>query len=331
MNNIDFEIVGSFIKNLREENNLTQMQLANILNVSKPAISQWESGNEISLENIYNISKFFSISIEELLLGKRKDEIIEEHIKKYYDISKYLQNDYLSDNEAKDFYSRVKRIKDKYFELLIKWANNTLNDDENKLFKAIKIHFELDTKYYSYLTNNTNSTINCQKSLIKSLKEKYNDEEYLFEVTKLYNFNGLLILFNSSKQFEYFLNSLSQREKDESFTNSLLDESNASAKMLINNNANYLINYTYNKNVIDSNILSLIEGKIKKLGKNNAVLVKRCIDDDSNKINTKYYTFDEYKSAIDPIKTKYYKLLFNEKYNDSIKYYTGLVKLYEME
>ena len=53
------EKIGKFIAKLRKEKNMTQQELANILNVTDRAVSHWENGRrlpDISLfKNICNI------------------------------------------------------------------------------------------------------------------------------------------------------------------------------------------------------------------------------------------------------------------------------------
>ncbi len=61
-------MIGQRIKELRIENNLSQKQLAEILNISHKTISHWESGyTEPSLQAIVQIKKHFNISYEDLL------------------------------------------------------------------------------------------------------------------------------------------------------------------------------------------------------------------------------------------------------------------------
>ena len=56
------------LQQLRKNNNLTQDQLAEQLYVSRTAISKWESGKGYpNIESLKSISKFFSVSIDELL------------------------------------------------------------------------------------------------------------------------------------------------------------------------------------------------------------------------------------------------------------------------
>lgn len=61
---------GKQIKELRKEKNLTQEQMANMLNVSRQAISNWENNKNLpDLELLVLMSKVFSISLEQLILG----------------------------------------------------------------------------------------------------------------------------------------------------------------------------------------------------------------------------------------------------------------------
>ena len=62
------------LQELRKQKGLTQEELAEILFVSRTAVSKWESGRGIpNIESLKAISKYFSVSIDELLSG---DEIL---------------------------------------------------------------------------------------------------------------------------------------------------------------------------------------------------------------------------------------------------------------
>lgn len=62
------------LQQLRKQHNLTQEQLAEQLFVSRTAISKWESGKGYpNIDSLKYISKFFSVSIDELLSS---DELI---------------------------------------------------------------------------------------------------------------------------------------------------------------------------------------------------------------------------------------------------------------
>lgn len=61
---------GKQIRQLRNDRNLTQEQMANMLNVSRQAISNWENNKNLpDLELLVLMSKVFSISLDQLILG----------------------------------------------------------------------------------------------------------------------------------------------------------------------------------------------------------------------------------------------------------------------
>ncbi len=71
---------GAFIAQLRKENNLTQKELAEKINVTDKAVSRWETGKgfpEVSL--LIPLSDALDISVNELLTGERieKEKIID--------------------------------------------------------------------------------------------------------------------------------------------------------------------------------------------------------------------------------------------------------------
>ena len=76
MNTQDF---GRFISELRKEKGMTQLQLAEKLNVTDKAVSRWETGKNFpDIEIFEDLSKILEVSVSELLEGKRieKEELI---------------------------------------------------------------------------------------------------------------------------------------------------------------------------------------------------------------------------------------------------------------
>ena len=59
------------LQELRKKSGLTQAELAQKLYVSRTAISKWESGRGVpSIESLKEISKFFKVSLDDLLSGE---------------------------------------------------------------------------------------------------------------------------------------------------------------------------------------------------------------------------------------------------------------------
>ena len=56
------------LKNLRQEKNVGQIELANALGVSKGIISLWENGlREPNMQSLITIAKYFNVSIDYLV------------------------------------------------------------------------------------------------------------------------------------------------------------------------------------------------------------------------------------------------------------------------
>ncbi|MBS7316474.1 MAG: helix-turn-helix domain-containing protein [Clostridiaceae bacterium] len=72
---------GEKITMIRKENNLTQEQFAEMMNVSRQSVSKWELGTAYpDTEKLIRISKLFSCSLDYLLKDEieKKDLILEQ-------------------------------------------------------------------------------------------------------------------------------------------------------------------------------------------------------------------------------------------------------------
>lgn len=74
--------IGSFLKELRKEKNLTQEALAEQLGVSGRTVSRWETGcNMPDIGILVGIAEFYDISIPEIIAGERKSEKMNQETK----------------------------------------------------------------------------------------------------------------------------------------------------------------------------------------------------------------------------------------------------------
>ena len=74
--------IGTFLKTLRKEKNLTQEQLAEQLGVSNRTVSRWETGSNMpDISLLTEIAEFYDVSIPELIYGERKSENMREEVK----------------------------------------------------------------------------------------------------------------------------------------------------------------------------------------------------------------------------------------------------------
>ena len=66
------EKVGKFIVKLRKENNMTQQELANKLNITDRAVSHWENGRSMPDAGIMlELCKILNVNVNELLSAKK--------------------------------------------------------------------------------------------------------------------------------------------------------------------------------------------------------------------------------------------------------------------
>lgn len=71
---MDQEKIGNFICELRKEQNRTQKELAQKLNVTNKAVSKWERGLSLpSIDLLTPLSRELGISVMELLEGERRE------------------------------------------------------------------------------------------------------------------------------------------------------------------------------------------------------------------------------------------------------------------
>jgi len=97
-------MISDKIKELRQKESLSQEQFAEQINVSRQAVTRWETGRGTpDIDNLIAISNAFHISIDELLKGdvisstdkKTTDDIYSEYISKKCDIHLTDWNDNL--------------------------------------------------------------------------------------------------------------------------------------------------------------------------------------------------------------------------------------------
>ena len=73
--------IGKFIAECRKENHLTQMQLAEKLNITDRAVSKWETGKAMPDSSLMmELCDILHITVNELLNGEKIPQ--EDHVKK---------------------------------------------------------------------------------------------------------------------------------------------------------------------------------------------------------------------------------------------------------
>lgn len=72
---MDLKKIGIFLRQLREKKNITQDELANLVNVHRTTVNKWENGKALPLnDTLALLSEYYGITINEILLGERKSK-----------------------------------------------------------------------------------------------------------------------------------------------------------------------------------------------------------------------------------------------------------------
>ena len=74
--------IGAFLKELRNDNNLTQEQLTEKFGVSQRSVSRWENGNTMpDISVLIELADYYEVDLREILNGERKTENMDKELK----------------------------------------------------------------------------------------------------------------------------------------------------------------------------------------------------------------------------------------------------------
>ncbi len=166
------------LKLLRKKNSLTQEELAEKLNVSRQAITKWESGDGIpDIDNLKQLSILFNVTIDELV---KEDKNVKVK-------GKYYMFEELDIDHSKHFDIKISQV----YELNIKPSNEEkvkielMSDEEENLLKLYKI--KIDDIY-----NRMDINIKGKSEYKDIVINIYIPEKYINEIelnTKIKNLN----------------------------------------------------------------------------------------------------------------------------------------------
>ena len=79
---MDQKKIGSFLRELRKEQKITQEQFAEKLGISARTVSRWETGSNMpDISLLSEIADFYDVGIPELIAGERKSDEMNEEVK----------------------------------------------------------------------------------------------------------------------------------------------------------------------------------------------------------------------------------------------------------
>ena len=220
---------STLIKELRNNYKYTIQKVANILGVSKAAVSKWENGDDITTEHLYDLAKLYNVTFFELYNGKLNNEDNSHYWRRNYDLSNFELGEDINNKNVdnlKSLFEHCAMVKERFYQLLPRWAKNELSNNELEEFVFIKQYFKFDTIYYAYIKYGPRHLAfvnekNEKEFVIEILNKisELKNESYLWELNKLYSFSydyksDDVCKSGNLKALEYMLYSFSQLEKD---------------------------------------------------------------------------------------------------------------------
>jgi transcriptional regulator with XRE-family HTH domain len=84
---MDSKVIGTFIRELREEKNISQQKLADMIPIDRSVLSKWERGIVIPpIDKMKKLCDFFGVTFDELISGERQTKSNrEEHQLKLFE------------------------------------------------------------------------------------------------------------------------------------------------------------------------------------------------------------------------------------------------------
>ena len=92
---MDQKNVGSFLRELRKEKQLTQEQLAEQFGVTNRSVSRWETGSNMpDLSILVELADFYDVDIRDIIDGERKGEDVNNEEKERLQlVADYAENE----------------------------------------------------------------------------------------------------------------------------------------------------------------------------------------------------------------------------------------------
>ena len=177
-----------------DEKNLKQKDLADMLGISKAAVSQWNNeGTNISIDSLFFMSKLFHVTVDELLAGKRVGESLEDKWKRVYDINEDAVRKALIDGNkerALKSFAVLSNANERFFDLFVKKFDGTLSVIEQKELAYLRQFYSITLPAYWGEHNVFGKDCkNVDDKIINKIKENvriYSKENIMWELKKIY-------------------------------------------------------------------------------------------------------------------------------------------------
>lgn len=186
--NINFDLVGNLIAKLREEFGLTQQDFATEIGVSKGAVCQWEQGSGIKTENLYDIAKYFNITVSELINGQLLED--NDYFERNYSLNEFEPFYEVNESNYSELLVYLKRCKNVIKRMMMLYPlhmKNMLTKKLDEEYLKISNYFKVDNYYLASLQLDVSiCSIDEIAKKIKNTFEIQNETELDYELYKIF-------------------------------------------------------------------------------------------------------------------------------------------------
>lgn len=187
--------MNNFIRELMEGCGLKQKDLAEIVGVSSAAVSKWNDIREISVENLFSLSKLFHITVDELLNERRAMESLEDKWKRQYCIDDQSARYALIDGEkdkALKYLDALSKANDRFFELFEKKVTNQITKIELREWVYLRQFYDVSIRRSNYFNDIQiiNRKDNIDDFILSKIREEVGEDKtdaIIWELKKIYN------------------------------------------------------------------------------------------------------------------------------------------------
>ncbi len=194
--------LGQKLKDIRKRFGLSQEQLSEIMNVSRQAITKWESDNGIpDVSNLQELSKVFGVTIDYLLNDDKNLPALS--MKKQLDKDKYKNKFFSYEQILEEYYPEPWEIyilnRSKKFKL-IDFVIDTLVEPTIGPVDTADMLSDL-SPYYLIKKDNLKLLVNIKNWILTvvELPSKINDKKFIYKNNKFTNVGKIKIKNNVKK------------------------------------------------------------------------------------------------------------------------------------
>lgn len=161
--------IGDNIRKVRKKRGLTQKELAKLLNVSEPMVSQYESKETLKLETIKKIASALGISYFELLDNEEKNILEKPDFSFFPEYEPWIL-----------YYSGVFDTYKEKSDLFYTWYRKKKQEVSNQLELLKSIQFDFNIPFHSYKEDIDNYQKGGLEDHIRYLEDLIRELDYLF-------------------------------------------------------------------------------------------------------------------------------------------------------